>query len=506
MPVEVFVDTAHEQSSLLREATEGSPPEDLRALVRPKVVILSFVLICLAELGQGMWMPPLNALLESIICRKLHPGAAASGVLAEDSMCKNPDVQSYLAMLRGWATTFKCIPAILGAVPFGILSDRWGRRPVLALALLGMNLSFMFTYLVLLLSDVIPIWVVWLSSAFMLIGGGGATTGAMVYTFLADVVPVAERATIFFQLNSVFLVSEMIAGPLAGIMMEKSPWPPLAVALALLLLANLSVLLFPETLELHQPRGQEARQQERGGPCQNGNDDSRDLKAACVQRLARKAIDGLAEVWGFVLGNQSLAFLMTSLVFVILGRFVQELLLQYATKRYGWTWSRATFLLTIRSASSLVTLLVILPTLSWLCVNRLRMSGVAKDMWLARISGIVLVIACLLIAFAVNGYLLSAGLVWFALGSGLTSLIRSLLNALVEEHHVGTVNTLVGFMEMVGLMGAGPLLAESLSIGLNMGGLWIGLPFITAGLFFRISTLIMWTFRLPERRESVLEP
>jgi hypothetical protein len=316
----------------------------------------------------------------------------------------------------------------------------------------------------------------------------------MLYTMLADVVPADERATVFFQLTAVFLGSQMIAGPLGGAMLIWDPWIPLLVALAILSLSNLMVLAFPETVHVHDRK---KPQEEQHG---DGDDVPRFTK------LWRKACDGLAEVGAFVLGNKSVAFLMLSLVFAVLGRYVGELLLQYATDRYGWSWSVASMVLTIRNAGSLVTLLALLPVVSWLCVQRLGMESVAKDLWLARWSGVVHILGSLTIAAAANGAVFSVGLVWFALGSGMAAMVRSLLNALVEEHHVGTLNSLIGFMEMVGATVAGPMLAKSLSVGLNLGGAWVGLPFLTAGMFFIVSTVILFMFRLPNGRRSTVEP
>ncbi|KAL2016178.1 hypothetical protein VTK56DRAFT_4096 [Thermocarpiscus australiensis] len=494
----------------------------LRSLLRPRVILLSLALIFCVELGAGMMVSPATAVMESIICRQIHPdvflpsGGTGNGkggrsrpgpgpgapllrhfagglVLADDPACKHPDVQGYLAMLRGWAATFDCIPGVIGALPYGVLSDRWGRRPVLGLGLLGIVLSVGFQYGVFFFSDVVPLWAMWFSAVFQLIGGGGAIAMAMLYTSIADVVAVDDRATVFLQVGAVFLGSQMIAGPLGGVLMVWNPWIPLLLALAILALSNLLVVLaFPETVHVHDGR------ESRG----DRNDDG----VPNMAKLWQKARAGLADVWDFVLANKSVAFLMLSLVFVFLGRFVGELLLQYATERYHWTWSTASIVLAIRSAGSLVTLLVLLPVAGWLCVQRLGMAGMDKDLWLGRWSGIVMIAGSLLIAAAANGLFFSFGLVLFALGSGMSGLIRSLLNALVEEHHVGTVNTLAGFMEVVGMTVVGPLLAESLKVGLDMGGAWEGLPFITAGLFFLVSTAILWSFRLPNRRQTSIEP
>lgn len=273
-------------------------------------------------------------------------------------------------------------------------------------------------------------------------------------------------------------------------MLIWGPWVPLLVAITVLIIANLAVLAFPETVHLHARKGREQAQHAEG----DGSPKAR--------KLWQKACEGLAEVWDFVLSNKSMAFLMLSLTFVVLGRFVGELLLQYATARYHWSWSVASMVLTIRNAGSLVTLLAALPVASWFCIQRLGMAGVAKDLWLARWSGVIQIVGSLTLAAAVNGALFSVGLVWYALASGMVPLIRSLLNTLVEEHHVGTVNSLIGFMEMVGMIVAGPLLSKSFSVGLNLGGAWIGLPFFTSGLLFVLSTAMLCIFRLPNGQRS----
>jgi hypothetical protein len=147
----------------------------LRALLRPRVILLSMILIVLVELCIAISVPAINAVMESIICRQMHPDVfsppplvtappadamavmgenftrrfAGGIVLTDDPRCnEDKDVQGYLVMLRGWAAAFECIPGIVGAVPYGILSDRWGRRPVLGLSFVGLVASVGFTYLV----------------------------------------------------------------------------------------------------------------------------------------------------------------------------------------------------------------------------------------------------------------------------------------------------------------------------------------------------------------------
>ena len=57
-------------------------------------------------------------------------------------------------------------------------------------------------------------------------------------------------------------------------------------------------------------------------------------------------------------------------------------------------------------------------------------------------------------------------------------------------------------MEMVGFMFAGPALSQALRIGMELGGAWIGLPFLCASLIFLVSTAIVFVFRVPRSRRG----
>lgn len=171
-----------EDSPLLQQDHGPQQPDDAieqeRARLRPRAIILSLAVIFLAELAVNVGVPAMNAVLEAIICGQMHPEVASgtdpSGRLSTlpadtaDSVCKSADVQSYLATIRGWQATFEAIPNILCAIPYGILADRWGRKPVLILSALGLNLGLGFSYGVLFFSNILPVWTVWFGAVFML--------------------------------------------------------------------------------------------------------------------------------------------------------------------------------------------------------------------------------------------------------------------------------------------------------------------------------------------------
>ncbi len=73
------------------------------------------------------------------------------------------------------------------------------------------------------------------------------------------------------------------------------------------------------------------------------------------------------------------------------------------------TVTQAAFLLTIRSTSNLIVSIVLLPAISTFCLVKLKMDATFKDIMLARISGVILVIGSFLMAFAFTPWILSVG-------------------------------------------------------------------------------------------------
>lgn len=132
--------------------SEGTPllrtdsAEDPRDKLRPRVVALCFVVMFFFELGACLWLPAANAMLERRICHDVYSGVIDTALLSGDvdSPCKSTAVQGKLAMLRGWQSSIDCIPGLLTIVPYGILSDTWGRKRVLALANFGVLLMLGF--------------------------------------------------------------------------------------------------------------------------------------------------------------------------------------------------------------------------------------------------------------------------------------------------------------------------------------------------------------------------
>ena len=68
---------------------------------------------------------------------------------------------------------------------------------------------------------------------------------------------------------------------------------------------------------------------------------------------------------------------------------------------------QAAILLTVSGAANLVVLVVILPAVSWACLNYLSMSALTKDLWLARVTGIIQAVGAVMVAFSFTPSLLA---------------------------------------------------------------------------------------------------
>ncbi|KAB5551178.1 putative MFS transporter [Coniochaeta sp. 2T2.1] len=439
--------------------------------VRLGIIIACFLLIILLELGAYLATIPLNQVLEENICRSFHPQLPPNS--EEDPRCKGKAVQAELSIIRGWQSTVDVIPGLLTAVPYGFLADRRGREMVLGLSLVGITLTSACYILICALPGVFPPRVTWLSSVFTFIGGGPAVTNAMLFTIAGDVVSLEQRSITFSYLSAAVVGGELIASPLVYFLMEVDIWLCIYIGLSCLVLGTGLTFLLPETL----PRQQLSRPP------------PEDTASPPWHDTVRSELANLGQAVSWVLWRDwRVALLLCTLFVTTLGRFAHEILLQYVTKRYGWSWAQASLLLSIRAFFTLALFTVLIPSASYVLVRRWSNSAPGTNLWLARASVMLLTVGALTIGLSTTSIVTMIGLGIFALGSGYNFLVRSLLASVVENDHIGMLYTVIGICETVGILVAGPLLAASFRTGMDWGGdIWLGLPYLAAGSLFAVA-------------------
>lgn len=130
-----------------------------------------------------------------------------------------------------------------------------------------------------------------------------------------------------------------------------------------------------------------------------------------------------------------------------------------------------------------------------LLLNVAALPAIVKDLWLSRGSIICLVIGTFGLGLAPTSAVMILALTVSSLGSGYGATIRSLLTATVSPNHTGVLYSLMSLLESTGALIAGPLLAVTFRIGMDWGGIWIGLPFIAAGFMFSAAMIVVFSIQ-----------
>lgn len=232
-------------------------------------------------------------------------------------------------------------------------------------------------------------------------------------------------------------------------------------------------------------------------------DDNQQLENTLQKRLRRNFQRVKSEslvTWG-MLKHPSLFLIL--FIFFTMGPHSQaagQFLIQYISKTFNWSIADAGFLLTLQGIINLFLFFVILPAFSTYLQSvsgPFHLSAGTKDKVLAFISTIFISVGSLLLAMdsiAVD----IAGLIIFTFGAGLAPICRSLAAYYIEAQNASKLQTLISIMETGGMFYAGPLLASLFDMGLRLGGIWTGLPYLGVAGFSLIATMAVLWIRLPE--------
>jgi len=158
-----------------------------------------------------------------------------------------------IPLLPFYAQTFGASPLVIGllfasfslsqliATPaLGVLSDRWGRRPVLIFSLLGTVISFVM------LAVAHSLAMLFAARIIDGLSGGNITTAR---AYIADVTEPDQRAKGFGMLGAAFGLGFIVGPGLAGVLAHVSYTAPIWAAAAVTLVATaMAVFWLPETV------------------------------------------------------------------------------------------------------------------------------------------------------------------------------------------------------------------------------------------------------------------
>lgn len=189
-----------------------------------RAIVFIFITILIDSIGFGIILPVLPELIMQI---------SGAGL-------------SQAARYGGWLYFVYAITQFFSAPVIGNLSDRFGRRPVLLLALFALGID----YVVMGLAPGLA----WLFAGRIVAGIAGASY-TPAYAYIADITPPEKRAQNFGFVSAAFGLGFVLGPAIGGLLGSLGPRAPFFVAAGLALLnAAFGLFALPESLPQERRR------------------------------------------------------------------------------------------------------------------------------------------------------------------------------------------------------------------------------------------------------------
>ncbi|KAI2630311.1 MFS general substrate transporter [Hypomontagnella submonticulosa] len=457
------------------------------------IVNLLCIIIFVGSCSSGFTSIPETRILEDVVCREHFGLQGNAGGPVNEGDCKANAIQSKVAFIMAFQGSIEAIVGFFAAFPWGLAADRIGRKPVFAINLFGQLLEIFWCMAVLYFHKAFPVELMWLGSGGLLLGGGNAVLLGIVLSMITDSTTEEERATAFMRLHVASLGGNLLSPALSSIMMEKvGPWPPIWVAVTILVICAIAFLFVPETLK-HQ-QDQEIDEE------LDTETDATGFKAR-VSYIIRRFKESLS-----ILTSLSLVLLLlTCLGSAPVSHSTVQFMAQFVSKRYHIKLSQTGYVQFIYGVAVAIQALLILP---WLTRYIMKSTTPARfratdehhrDLSLARWSYGTLVLGIIILGLAptLPGFI--SGLVIMGLGSGFNSLTRSLMSLYVDPEHRSRLFSLVGMAEVVGSVYSQPFLATLFALGMKLDGGWIGLPYYGLSILVTVAGSLLLFVKVPKK-------
>ena len=360
---------------------------------RQASVVFVLITLFIDVLGMGLVIPILPRLVQNLI----------GGAVGEASFVFGLLVSIYAVM------QFFCAPVL------GALSDRFGRRPVILLALAGLGFDYV------LLSLAPTIW--WLVLGRIVAGLFGATF-TPVGAYIADVTPPEKRSASFGLMGVAFGLG-FIAGPaVGGLLGETNLRLPFMVCAGLTFINFLfGLLVMPESLRAENRRA--------------------------INWTQMNPVGAVRAVWRY---RGVAAMLPVFLATQVAQQGLQSVWVPYTSYRYGWGVAQV-------GASLAVVGLLFAVSPGALVRPVVARFGEMRTLMLALV---VAVLGMMLFGLATQGWMMYAVTALYCLGLGLLNpALQGLMSRAVAPNEQGLLQGATASV-MTGTAIVGPPIANGL--------------------------------------------
>ncbi|KAI0429899.1 major facilitator superfamily domain-containing protein [Xylaria sp. FL1042] len=453
------------------------------------IVFILCVVIFVGSASSGFQNMPMTRIFEDILCRQYYDQIHSHNEPIDEDMCKVDAIQSKLAYLFAIMSSLNAGVSVLAALPWGIAADRIGRRPVFAMGLIGMSIALLWIMIVGWFSQTLPPQLIWLSPIFYLLGGGNPVLSATIISMATDVVPESQRSVSFMQIHGASMVGNLIAPAMASILMARSgPWPPIFISFLLTVLPALAVFLVPESLK-HDPKDDD-------------NDDNKPSSSKFKASLAQTLGELKKSAKVFASRSMIIILLITMLqLSLILSTF--QFLSQFTSKRYHIPIADTGYIQSTYGVAFIIISFIVMP---WITSAVVKPGAPAflrfdddkrRDLFLARTSYLASMTGTFILGLSgsLPGFIF--GLVILAFGVSSEGYLKRIATLHVTAEQRTRLFTILGLSAIASDLWVSPALAALFSLGMRLGGTWIGLPYFGLSVLCVLMFVLALFLRLP---------
>jgi hypothetical protein len=226
------------------------------------------------------------------------------------------------------------------------------------------------------------------------------------------------RASYFSYISSTSYVVSFLGPTVASFTMSRNLWLPFWINIVLLACAIPTISLLPGTKDVQvgtitsaEPRSGST---EEAGPLLNERDPSPSRYSNAFEMhpgFFQSVIHAIHRIMRLMSGRRNFQVLLVSFFLTALASSDTKLLVQYISKRYGWTFAQAGYMLSAKAIVNFTLLAIVVPRVikSTMTSTTVRGSEVRLNYFGAEISILISVVGVLCVALAFRFWMLLAG-------------------------------------------------------------------------------------------------
>ncbi|RAK99824.1 MFS general substrate transporter [Aspergillus ibericus CBS 121593] len=460
-----------------RHQKSGGP--NIRALV----ICAAFIFV--VDFASELRIAPTNQLLELSVCRSYYRSIdpitiAPDGTILGKS-CKVHAIQREVAVLRGWLGLAEALPGLLLAIPYGLLAQRYGRKLVATLGLTGGIIANLWIWVACHYLQRFSSLAIAVSASIRLIGGGSPVISTMLIALASSFASSHNRTRVFFYMAVSQMASGLLSTPLSSLLLSRSgPDVPYLLGVPFELVGYLCLYLLPNPEPSSNP----------------GNFNASDENEAQRGLVPKRKAAHPREVFAFLLSPTGLLPLLLAFMVNKISRQIEEIIVQYMTVRFDWTVAQSGYLLSLETAMHIILACAVLPWAHRCLLTRSGRNAARADLLMAKGSVVFHIVGPLIMGLASHPGGLILGLLIFIMGTGFYQSVQSYVTGTVSPENIPLLYTSITVLDALGSLAAAPLMAYMLAIGIQMGGMAIGLPFLLAAALYAASGVGVWRARV----------